>query len=128
MKTATAWISTRKEFSKGKNYRQTLRSAIFYAQKRCCRCSFCTLRFLSLTISPYFVDHLESGGVDKVIVMSLNDYLPEKRKSFFIDTSEMPKNRYEQRKTVYCDPSQRTFFCGNFVLIDVMVVLWYYLM
>ena len=26
------------------------------------------------------MDHLESGGVDKVIVMSLDDYLREKRK------------------------------------------------
>ncbi|MEE3404128.1 MAG: class I adenylate-forming enzyme family protein [Acutalibacteraceae bacterium] len=44
---------------------------------------------------PYFVDHLESGGVDKVIVMSLDDYLPEKRKGLFMDTSEMPKKMKE---------------------------------
>ncbi len=44
---------------------------------------------------PYFVDHLNEGGVDKVIVMSLDDYLPEKRKGLFMDTSEMPKKMQE---------------------------------
>ena len=44
---------------------------------------------------PYFADHLESSGVDKVILMSLDDYLPEKRKGLFMDTSEMPKKMKE---------------------------------
>ncbi|MGX8703671.1 MAG: AMP-binding protein [bacterium] len=44
---------------------------------------------------PYFVDHLGNGGVDKVIIMSLDDYLPEKRKGLFLDTSEMPKKMQE---------------------------------
>ena len=44
---------------------------------------------------PYFVDHLENSGVEKVIVMSLDDYLPEKRKGLFMDTSEMPKKMQE---------------------------------
>lgn len=44
---------------------------------------------------PYFVDHLEKSGVDKVLVMSLDDFLPEKRKGLFLDTSEMPKKMQE---------------------------------
>ncbi len=44
---------------------------------------------------PYFVDNLGSGGVDKVIVMNLDDYLPEKRKGLFLDTSEMPEKMKE---------------------------------
>ena len=44
---------------------------------------------------PYFVDHLDNSGVEKVIVMSLDDYLPEKRKGLFMDTSDMPKKMQE---------------------------------
>lgn len=44
---------------------------------------------------PYFVDHLEAGNIKKVIVMSLDDYLPEDRKGLFMDTSEMPKKMQE---------------------------------
>lgn len=33
--------------------------------------------------------------MDKVIIMSLDDYLPEKRKGLFLDTSEMPKKMQE---------------------------------
>lgn len=44
---------------------------------------------------PYFVDHLEAAGIKKVIVMSLDDYLPEDRKGLFMDTSEMPKKMQE---------------------------------
>ncbi|MDO4806562.1 MAG: AMP-binding protein [Coriobacteriales bacterium] len=44
---------------------------------------------------PYFVDHLEAGGIKKVIVMSLDDYPLEDRKGLFMDTSEMPKKMQE---------------------------------
>lgn len=44
---------------------------------------------------PYFVDHLEDSSVDTVIVMNLDDFLPEKRKGLFMDTSEMPKKMKE---------------------------------
>lgn len=44
---------------------------------------------------PYFVDHLENSSVEKVIVMSLDDYLPEDKKGMFLDTSEMPKKMQE---------------------------------
>ena len=44
---------------------------------------------------PYFVDHLEESTVDTVIVMNLDDFLPEKRKGLFMDTSEMPKKMQE---------------------------------
>ena len=44
---------------------------------------------------PYFVDHLENSSVEKVIVMSLDDYLPEEKKGMFLDTSEMPKKMQE---------------------------------
>lgn len=44
---------------------------------------------------PYFVDHLQDSTVKKVIVMSLDDYLPEDKKGMFMDTSEMPKKMQE---------------------------------
>ena len=45
---------------------------------------------------PYFVDHLgEDGYVQKVLIMSLDDYLPEDKKGMFLDTSEMPKKMQE---------------------------------
>lgn len=44
---------------------------------------------------PYFVDHLENSSIEKVIVMSLDDYLPEDKKGMFLDTSEMPKKMQE---------------------------------
>ena len=44
---------------------------------------------------PYFVDHLEDNGIKKVIVMSLDDMLPEDKKGMFLDTSEMPEKMQE---------------------------------
>ena len=44
---------------------------------------------------PYFVDHLADSGVKKVIVMNLDDYLPEDKKGMFLDTSEMPEQMQE---------------------------------
>ncbi|MCR5541993.1 MAG: acyl--CoA ligase [Ruminococcus sp.] len=44
---------------------------------------------------PYFVDHLADSGVRKVIVMNLDDYLPEDKKGMFLDTSEMPEQMQE---------------------------------
>ena len=44
---------------------------------------------------PYFADHLEHSGVKKVILMSLDDFLPEDKKGMFLDTSEMPKKMKE---------------------------------
>ena len=44
---------------------------------------------------PYFADHLENSSIEKVIVMSLDDYLPADKKGMFTDTSEMPKKMQE---------------------------------
>ncbi|MBQ8967063.1 class I adenylate-forming enzyme family protein [Ruminococcus sp.] len=44
---------------------------------------------------PYFVDHLNDGGIKKVIVMNLDDFLPEDKKGMFLDTSEMPEQMQE---------------------------------
>lgn len=44
---------------------------------------------------PYFVDHLENSNIKTVIVMSLDDYLPDDKKGMFLDTSEMPKKMQE---------------------------------
>lgn len=44
---------------------------------------------------PYFVDHLSDSGVKKVILMNLDDFLPEDKKGMFLDTSEMPEQMQE---------------------------------
>ena len=44
---------------------------------------------------PYFVDHLNDSGIRKVIVMNLDDFLPEDKKGMFLDTSEMPEKMQE---------------------------------
>ena len=44
---------------------------------------------------PYFVDHLNDSGIKKVIVMDLDDFLPEDKKGMFLDTSEMPEQMQE---------------------------------
>lgn len=44
---------------------------------------------------PYFIDHLESSNIRKVLVMSLDDFLPEDKKGMFLDTSEMPEKMQE---------------------------------
>lgn len=54
---------------------------------------------------PYFVDHLEENGIKKVIVMSLDDMLPEDKKGMFMDTSEMPEKMQEVfnvKQIVHC--------------------------
>lgn len=40
---------------------------------------------------PYFADHLENSTIKKVVLMSLDDFLPEEKKGMFLDVSEMPK-------------------------------------
>ena len=44
---------------------------------------------------PYFVDHLESSRIKKVLVMSLDDFLPDDKVGMFLDTSEMPEKMQE---------------------------------
>lgn len=44
---------------------------------------------------PYFVDNIKNSTVKKVIVMSLDDFLPNDKKGMFMDTSEMPKKMQE---------------------------------
>ena len=44
---------------------------------------------------PYFVDHLEDSNIRKVLVMSLDDFLPEDKKGLFLDTSEIPEKMQE---------------------------------
>ena len=44
---------------------------------------------------PYFADHLENSNIEKVILMSLDDYLPEEKKGMFLDTSDMPSKMKE---------------------------------
>jgi len=44
---------------------------------------------------PYFVDHLEGSGIKKVILMNMDDFLPEDKKGMFLDTSEMPEKMQE---------------------------------
>ena len=40
---------------------------------------------------PYFTEHLAESSIKKVIVMSLDDFLPIEKKGMFMDTSEMPE-------------------------------------
>ena len=40
---------------------------------------------------PYFVDHLKDSGVEKVLIMDLDDYLPDHKKGMFRDVSRMPE-------------------------------------
>ncbi|MDO4617675.1 MAG: class I adenylate-forming enzyme family protein [Lachnospiraceae bacterium] len=40
---------------------------------------------------PYFVEHLEHSHVKKVLIMNMDDFLPDEKKGMFLDTSKMPK-------------------------------------
>ena len=44
---------------------------------------------------PYFTEHLSGGSIKKVILMSLDDFLPAEKKGMFMDTSEMPEKMQE---------------------------------
>ena len=44
---------------------------------------------------PYFTEHLAESSIKKVIVMSLDDFLPIEKKGMFMDTSEMPEKMQE---------------------------------
>lgn len=44
---------------------------------------------------PYFAENLENSSIKKVILMSLDDFLPEEKKGMFLDTSEMPEKMQE---------------------------------
>ena len=44
---------------------------------------------------PYFTKHLENSSIKKVILMSLDDFLPPEKKGMFMDTSEMPEKMQE---------------------------------
>lgn len=44
---------------------------------------------------PYFTEHLAESSIKKVIVMSLDDFLPDEKKGMFMDTSEMPEKMQE---------------------------------
>ena len=44
---------------------------------------------------PYFTEHLSESSIKKVIVMSLDDFLPAGKKGMFMDTSEMPEKMQE---------------------------------
>ncbi|MBO7474285.1 MAG: acyl--CoA ligase [Ruminococcus sp.] len=44
---------------------------------------------------PYFTEHLENSSIKKVILMSLDDFLPAEKKGMFMDTSEMPEKMQE---------------------------------
>lgn len=44
---------------------------------------------------PYFVEHLQDSYVTKVVIMSLDDFLPNDKKGMFLDTSEMPEKMQE---------------------------------
>ncbi|SFW35495.1 class I adenylate-forming enzyme family protein [Ruminococcus flavefaciens] len=44
---------------------------------------------------PYFTEHLSNSSIKKVILMSLDDFLPQEKKGMFLDTSEMPEKMQE---------------------------------
>ena len=40
---------------------------------------------------PYFVDHLQNSNIKKVLIMSLDDFLPAHKKGMFLNYPDMPK-------------------------------------